>query len=911
MSYSPPHGDRVGLDFAGAYEIPAGNRAGLEFAPREGPVGDTQYLFPTAFDSLDIGAFRVWLGQRWLKPDGLDTLTVSLPRLDLWSRYLGTNSWQSSNVGQPAIRNRNFEVKGAGAFSALAMGTAHSVYLYTRYLRPGGVNAALYGTQRVEHGVRRANVTGVDQLGMGTAAWVSRSPRELAPTGIKPPDIMESHIVGGLRYVFPVGTEMTQWGERIIPLSQTIGPQGFVSVVGTPAVQNMRSYVRPQGFQTSVQEQLRWGVAQVWNLRHIVQQNYDPNDGLNPPPFGQWTEIENRNKTPVTVGWLSERHGYTQIDNKARVMQPGGIAPPSLPDYEKTGSVTHGVRSVPAEGIDSLVMPSWAAVYNAADVVSAQGAAFQAFGVASLINRSRVLPRVGGDEHMAMGMPMIASAIRGISFESRYSIEPPQIDLPEVKLYTRRIEQVSMGDMSGAGSPELVIRWTVIEPKWTHRDFVGQPALRNLTPELRTGGANHEEFGAASVRTQWREVIGQGTDMQLFGQARVADRRNWVFLTGLVPPAIPRPVVTKVGGLPEAQNLVASGIAPPDLQVSRPTLNLLFAYPGGFETLRFGAAVVTANSIRVEPGIWDHLIGEPEVSLKNRTLDVGGIDAFAVPGTPRVSPHTIYAVVEAPDQAKANHGAQGLHYVDFDTSGRSLKGIGQNTKISHFVQTARAAGVNTPDNQLPPPVVFNRKHYINTTGVHTLRVGMPSVPGPQFMEQFDGPLTQAFGAATVKRPPYTGPQTVAPSGFAGAVGAGTRVEHFNRSVEMTGWDSQAMGASRPGDTPYTWQGLRIGPLMPTIPSGFNAERHGTAWISHRVRGLALEGFDSFACEYDYQAFQLRMRVRRGSDAVKPPVQGINPAGVAPLMQGAHDVRPGVHFIRPDGNSDQFRKGVPV
>ena len=34
-----------------------------------------------------------------------------------------------------------------------------------------------------------------------------------------------------------------------------------------------------------------------------------------------------------------------------------------------------------------------------------------------------------------------------------------------------------------------------------------------------------------------------------------------------------------------------------------------------------------------------------------------------------------------------------------------------------------------------------------------------------------------------------------------------------------------------------------------------------------------------------------------------------PGGFVDTRMGTPNVRPGVHFIRPDGNSDQFRKGV--
>ena len=104
-----------------------------------------------------------------------------------------------------------------------------------------------------------------------------------------------------------------------------------------------------------------------------------------------------------------------------------------------------------------------------------------------------------------------------------------------------------------------------------------------------------------------------------------------------------------------------------------------------------------------------------------------------------------------------------------------------------------------------------------------------------------------------------------------------------------------------------WRGLRIGPLMPTIPEGFNAELFGNSWVSHRVRDVGVEGFDAFLCEYDLRAFKHRMRVWRRVEA--PARAHLRAEGLAPAGVGTPGVRPAVHYIRPDGNADQHRKGA--
>lgn len=894
--YHPPAGSKVGLNFSDAYIAPAGNQVGLEFSPSDDPPSKTQYAFSIGLDALSLGA-----------PTAHNAAEILFP---------GSAS-SGVQLGAPSIHNRTQVVGGAGSIPPANGYGSPRVWLYTRYLKPGGVDTQAHGTQWASHWLRYVTAVGAgDKTARGTP-WISRSPRELAPPGFDAMRLLESHVVGGTRFIEPVGTEMTQWGERIIPEGQTLYPQGFVGEVGTPDVQLHTRYLGAKSFETTPDD-LRFPFHYVWNLRQYIRQDYDPNDGLNPQPFGQWTAIENRNKAPVPAGWLSERHGYTSIFNKAVVVLPQGIAAPAEEPFYKAGSITHRVRPLQLDGWDSAEQSRWAAVFNVADPLLPTGVDALGLGRPSIENRSRLYDKVGNFDSMAVGAPMVAERVRELRIEERHTIEPPQIELPEVKLHTRYLEYVSAGDFAGAGMPVLDIRWTVITPRWTFHPpaWIGEPALRNVTPELRTGGANHEEFGTASIRTQWRTVETMYGDMVQWGRPIVRDRRHWVeFVTvGAPPQMMPGPKVTKVGGLPDPQGIQPNGIAPtPSLeeQVPRPVLNLLFAYPEGFDASRHGSAKVTANSIRVEPGIGEYLVGEPGVSLKNRVLDVldKGIKPLTEVGRPRLSPHTIYAVMEAPEQARQNHLQNDLHYVDHGSNGHYLAGPGRPS-VSNQHRWLRASGIGVPDNSTPPPRIFNKQSFIKVDGSKHLRMGWPSIPGLQVVDlDQSGWLSQSFGVTTVKHSPYVGPLYVNAAGFSVAFfGAGTQGEHFNRTLALQGWSALAMGASKPGDTPYTWQGLRVGPLMPTTPKGFNAELFGEAWISHRVRGIEAEGFEAFASEYDYTAFAQRMRVRNAQDGT-PPRRFVQQQGHASSRVGAPSTRMGAQYIRPDGNSDQHRKGV--
>ena len=96
--------------------------------------------------------------------------------------------------------------------------------------------------------------------------------------------------------------------------------------------------------------------------------------------------------------------------------------------------------------------------------------------------------------------------------------------------------------------------------------------------------------------------------------------------------------------------------------------------------------------------------------------------------------------------------------------------------------------------------------------------------------------------------------------------------------------------------------------MPTIPDGYDANEFGEdTWVSHWVREVFPQGDDhQLVNEYDIMYFQQRMRVTRTE--MPRPASSHALEGFDTLRTGTPDVRPGVYFIRPDGNSDQYYKG---
>ncbi len=882
-------------------------------------------IAPPGINSL-AGPAGVGIGYsvRYITPGGNNSMRIGSPTLTKTPSLAPVGF--AGAAGVPTIWHRIRTVEASGS-NMQRLGTA-SVWFRYRFIPTQGFAASVFGLQKIEHGRRTLLAVGAQHAAYGLPL-VTNADRTIAPASIYE-NFAAGHMVGGLRFLGPVGFDAARFGSRIIPEIQQVYPLGFTGLYGLPLIFNFRKLVAPTGITTGVQPADRWGTARAWNLRQYVSMAFDPDSGLNPPAWPQWTKIENRTRTVRTAGHSSLRIGDSQIDNKARPLHPGGIPAASMPESYKAGLVAYRVRSFSMEGIEAPYMPTWANVRNAAAVLKPSGSVATLFGNSTLENTRRAIDRIGGFDSAWYGYPMVAPRVRTLEFESRYTIAPPIIRMPSVKLYTRYVEPLGY-ESAGIGWASLVIYRATITPRWTLQNLYGTPDVRNVTPELRTRGRASDEYGDALVRLQWRPVAPDGTLTQLFGRAIIADRDRVMTVTGFragvagdkhvvirtgAPPYSMQTInldvelfngaVVKAGqGIPVPLNIVGD-------QVARPIINQQVIYVEQIDPMtRFGSPMVKANSIRVEPGYFDLLMGEPFVSLRVRRLHVTEYPDKDVPQPerPRLSPHTIYAVMDAPQQAKQNHPqpAQPLHYVD---------GLGRQPGVIF----------GRPDVSLRHRVIYPgsqpwqwiqpgygnatlhlMRHYVRPTGFSTYRAGWHTIPGTQTAEQFNSVLASAYGFPKIWHYVPPGPRTVRPSGVLGTQFGASRIELFHRQLWPSGHYATLMGTRNPSDSPYMWQGLRVGPLMPTIPTGTQMDKYGQAWISYRVRGVEAAGFDAFLCEYDLKAFDKRMRVTRPKPIIVP--RAVAPVGILASEFSASDVRHGIHFIRPDGNSDQYRKGA--
>jgi hypothetical protein len=821
------------------------------------------------------------------------------------------NTWISN-------KTRNIET---GNLHTLAIGS-HRIWFRYRYIEVSGIAKSDQGNPKIEHSLRTIFGKGSSSDAYGQSTVWYRV-RKISPASIYK-EFESNHRVGGTQHIQPGGFVASQFGERIVPENQGIYALGFNAAEFSELnrIEHHTRWVRATGFHSFGQQTSdRYGTARIWNLRQYVRHEYDSGDGLNPGEFGQWTAIANRNRNIGVLGYTATRYGYNVIENKATPLLVQGF----------NGSVfskpmtADRIRYLKPESMEAPYISGWGRIVNTAHVIKPVSGVHTTWGHPTVLNTRREYRWVGAFDSLQIGHPMIDFAIRTITVPSRYSIGPVSMPLPTVYLHTRYVDTIA-SEHTAFGGPSLVIKWNIITPRWTHREYLGTPAVKNLTPELRQRGVNSEVFGLPSLRLQWQSFNIEGYGAELWGKTGIAYRDRSIPITGANYMAFGQHRVIKTGAPPYSlQNITldfagegtrpdtfeGQGIRPPENQVGRPSLRTNVIGPSGFVATQYSVHQAQSNNIVVEPGIQELTIGEHTVVLRNKTISVPSLgDMLQMKETrPRISPHTIYAVMEAPQQAKENHTARSLHYVDDHGGGLPPGSIIGNHTISLKHRRVETWGSNFLS--VPRPSVILRRQYVLPNGIQSFRMGWHSTldGSTSTLEQFESADTSRFGGHKIESI-YRGPRYLRPQGFIATQSNRSLVEFFHREIQGQGFAASRMGASRDGDTPYKPQSLWVGHPAPTKPRGFNAEIFGKTTIGLRVREVVASGFDAFVSEWDGFNFKGRLKVEQVKKPVVIEPKHIQSQSFGQTAYGVPDIRLKVHYIRPDGNSDQYRKGAP-
>ena len=858
----------------------------------------TPSIIPQPFDSATFGTTFISERVRRILGRGIDMLesqrfgkhTLTKPP-ELFPR-----TFLSQEFGQTTISNRRRFIF-AGALDSLVFKSDITVWFRYRHLNPVGIKEIEPGKPKIEHGLRTLLQKGSDLSRVATPTIWFKVRSVLAPSIYR--EFETRHTVGGTQFIKPDGYVASLFGTRIVPENQGLYGTGFNAQGFTEKhkIELHTRWARATGFLSfGIQTSDRYGTAKIWNKRQYIRHSYDSGDGLNPGGFGQWTAIANRNREMKVSGFDAARYGYQQIDNKARPLFP----PAFTPTVFGTAMIADRIRHVRLEGMEAPYMSGWGRIFNTAHQMLLSGSKHDRYGQPTVINTRREYRWVGAFESMLFGQLMVAFRIRRLSIESRYSIAPVYLPIPKVELHTRYIDPQGH-DLQAFGGPSLYIKWNIITTRWSHRELLGEPGVRNVTPELKQRGINTEDFGKPSARLQWEKYAIDGFGNQIFGRLNIAYRNRSMTVAGFNAFAIGQVKVTKTGAPPYSlQNITldwagegvrpeyfnGQGINPPIGQVSNPSLKTNVIFASGFIATVFGSQHTQSNGILVYPGIQDFKVGDHTVSLRNRMINVPSMgDLSQIDGTrPRLSPYTIA------------HSSSNQSSSRFGSARIGLK----NRKLS--VSAGNELIIGNHD-------VMLKKRYIMVKGFLSLKNGWHDLSdgSPRELQQFDSMNQAEFGLLKVESL-YYGPQTIQPKSMNATVFGLGRIDLFHRTIRANGFNAVLMGGQKSGDTPYKPQGLWIGPQMPTIPNGFISERFGSTWISNKVRDVSVVGFDSLNNDWDIESFGQRLKVILVKKQAIIEAKEVKPLSFGHTTYGVPDIRLKTHYIRPDGNSDQYRKG---
>lgn len=874
----------------------------------------TPSIFAESIGAGVAGSPAVGYRVRNISAVGFDRLSAGLPTLTKTPELKPVWNAPSSKIGASTVWFKNREIKTNGLYET-SVGNATAWFRY-RYVSPMSWSSEKSSLPVLTDGVRSVLASGFYRGAYGTPG-LTHGVRNIEPVAIYK-DFTSNHFVGRHQDIKPFGFTATLFGERIVPASISIYPLGFVGNAGIPTISLFTRYVLPFGYiSVGTQGADRWGSAQVYNLTQYIIQNYQGDSGLTPPYWPEWTLIENRNKTIGVTGFTSQKFGYSQIDNNAFVLLPSGIEPPRGTRFD-VSMIGYAVRFISMAGIEPPDITTWGVVHNSARVLLPKGQDTALIGTGDIVNTRRYYKEVGRIESMQFGVGMISYRIRTVDIESRYSIEPPYIQLPVVDLLTRYINH-SGYETAGYGLASLSIHLRVITPRWTHRDTLGTPSLKNLTPELLAYGHDSNSFGQSAIRTQWRTIIAKGDNTALFGAVVISDTKQKITLIGWLDSlSSQRHTVTKTGTNPyvtqniylndESGSSEGEGDGIYNMAFGRPGINQNVLYAKGLVQSAYGSAFVYSNNIVVDGGIG---AGDVSTSLlvrnKTQSLSIGSISGEIICGTPRLSPHTIWAVKEAPAQAIKNHPVRQLHYVNSDIGSRAPGAVVGLPKVESSIRYIKPNGYTW--FVIASPRLDMSLKVVKCEGFRNAFVGLPKIPFTLQSVFIDkGIYNDNYGRPLIAPPPYVGPKVISTIGIPSFSSGSNRIDNYIRYIKAIGSNLAQMGSSKSNDTPYMWQGLRIGEHVPLVIGGYDTSRYGVAFISLRVRDISLQGFNAFQSGYDTSNFYDRMTVYN-ADKQLPEVIGLSLTGIEPLNNfGYTDVKLGQHYIRPDGNSDQFRKG---
>lgn len=907
MSYSPPAGNGIVLNWTTSYTAPA-----TPIVHVLGAGDSEQYIVVPGFDALaidqPIASWRQFINvstpqaetsfgrverlYEFFRRNHSFTDAYTPPAGDAVSHNFGSNfgelvtdGWDSSAFGAPSLRSNDWYVLAPGisdgafgtpviigpqyvipvglnAFRGFGFGADGSgwVSFLDRSLNPTGISALSTGAPTFTNQHRTIDLAGRSITGAVGTPMVADGERRIYPSFIYG-GVMGTPVVDITHYVEPGSIDELAFGAAWVhDNKQYAYPTAFSAAsYGEPELTRSPRLIEPAGFPSTADSwpSSRWGIQTVYNLRQYVAQFYDvtPSDG---GAFGDPIQmlVENRNRTIQTYGHKdSVFSGLAHVDNNAVPLLPEGLDATLWGD----NMVAYRIRTVRPETFDSTVVSIHNEVHNDASLLAPSGFGGEVFGTAWPVNTRRYFDFYGWVSD-AFGAAFVAPRVRtltvGMGPESDFGIH-------DVQLATRYIAPGSI-DAGGFGAPDLFEHFNIAYPTGPNVSRFGDDhRVYNLTPEVAPWGVDQTLWGDTRVYLQYRFVYPDGVDQTLWGRHVVADRRLWILPSGVS--------TLRTSTHHEVRNLIAD---PPAQQViattgfwatlwGTPLVTRNELYPEGFDAIRWGQHVVTMMGC-YPAGIGPLTGYFPSPWVKGPQYvsppDIEPVDTSPTATKHTLSPHTIWCTFDVTEQAVTNNGGR-WELMDYMVHNQHTeRPVFGSASVTLGRRSIALTAIDAGDMGDPSVQLKNRRIY--PTGLRSQRFGIPSIPFSRTIADAGDIDAFEMGWPDVENQH----RALLLDGVEPPEFSETHlIEFFNRELLVTGFDA------------FTSDGHRVHPPEPLVPQGYSATLWGDAFISNWVRTLFPEGFESFECDSTPGQFSDRMRVSRSGVAINP--RGIVAGGV--------------------------------
>lgn len=856
------------------------------------------YLHPTGFSHTGMGSPEVENRFPDVFPSGWRSSSVSTgPNIWNLTQAIQSGSWSSARVGRPSKVWNLTQITAPGGIAAPPLSGPNEFRLvpspwisfWTRYLdvddKNGGIRVP---NNQVPNGTR---VTGeiqfvsVQNRGISAGRYgtprIGYAVRELHPQSILPRPIPLPNIAFILE-VFPVGWQsigLVSENARLDINLQRIHHHSGVgdqAAYGELVVRNQHEFVKPGGWTSAeINFPIVYNFDQHLQVAPYMDTNSDPTQW---PNWAPWVENQTRYLGPG--GFISSRFSFMghNLRNGAEPVLPPGL------DATLWGAgtfISHENRPVEAVGWESFYSSRYTAVYNKADLTIPTSWQSSQFGTPSqVLNLNREVKHHSGPDGADFGTSYIDFGVRTV-YPSLFYRTPsgyPEVRWNPYPLAPEGIDSYRTGGHFLQEVFQTLHPWPANMPSALK---FGEPVLTSTNREVHPRQIVDDLYGIPRVfnSDQYLPIPPFEELWWGFGLHNISYRDKTLF-----PVPLPLERITNLHRVknelpdpPQPRSIYVSSIYIGNAQrpgvVPNPVLNVrtIFAF-GMAPPTGFAGPFIRSNVLEVQPYTAVSVFGTPFIPhtlyVTARSVPTGsGGDSDQFNRDRRVarlSPHNIYAPLgeEASTQYRSNHPTGTRHRIDYYVLDNNPNGRGfGRPRATNQHRAIYGIGAGNQMRMGTPRVDITQR-FVSPRTWRSERFGMAMfLDVPQYIgfTWYGGFNSLVTGRPVVSRPPAP-PTPPRPVGWQDSRFGNTYVENFHREFSVPGIPHR--GNPQQGNT-NPWGRPLVGFPREYEMGGWDFTLWGTAWISHRIRNVDPEGWQSSVAEADMPSwFRDRGRVTR-------------------------------------------------